>query len=240
MATKDDVPIPYSSAPIIAAITISLPVLRPPSVLRVTLCLNLLNVKIVGDAAVLEIGSEGIGNNSTQNTTATIKLGSAAGDQNNYDNCVIERREYHAQEGSELLLFSGNDMGSTNAGSHSSSGPDRIRLRAGAILFDTYSSASSDRTAESIRMVINKDGKVGIGTTNPGKTLDVSGLYCPSPAMQTVVELSKMQVGQVLLVLADDPAAEDDITDLCRTRGHELVQLNKNGSDLEFTIKKIK
>ena len=49
-----------------------------------------------------------------------------------------------------------------------------------------------------------------------------------------------MQVGQVLLVLADDPAAEDDITDLCRTRGHELVQLNKNGSDLEFTIKKIK
>ena len=34
----------------------------------------------------------------------------------------------------------------------------------------------------------------------------------------------------------NDPAAEDDI-DLCRTRGHELVQLNKNGSDLEFTIK---
>ena len=76
--------------------------------------------------------------------------------------------------------------------------------------------------------------------SEPEKTLDVRGLYCPSPAMQTVVELSKMQVGQVLLVLADDPAAEDDITDLCRTRGNELVQLNKNGSDLEFIIKKIK
>ncbi len=76
--------------------------------------------------------------------------------------------------------------------------------------------------------------------SEPEKTLDVRGLYCPSPAMQTVVELSKMQVGQVLLVLADDPAAEDDITDLCRTRRHELVQLNKNGSDLEFTNKKIK
>ena len=72
------------------------------------------------------------------------------------------------------------------------------------------------------------------------KTLDVRGLYCPSPAMQTVVELSKMQVGQTLLVLADDPAAEDDISDLCRTRGHELVELKKNGADLEFTIKKIK
>ena len=55
-----------------------------------------------------------------------------------------------------------------------------------------------------------------------------------------LVELSKMQVGQTLLVLADDPAAEDDITDLCRTRGHELVELKKNGSDLEFIIKKIK
>ena len=63
--------------------------------------------------------------------------------------------------------------------------------------------------------------------SEPQKKLDVRGLYCPSPAMQTVVELSKMQVGQTLLVLADDPAAEDDITDLCRTRGHELVELKK-------------
>ena len=76
--------------------------------------------------------------------------------------------------------------------------------------------------------------------SEPEKTLDVRGLYCPSPAMQTVVELSKMQVGQILLVLADDPAAEDDISDLCRTRGHELVELKKNDTDLEFTIKKIK
>ena len=76
--------------------------------------------------------------------------------------------------------------------------------------------------------------------SEPNKTLDVRGLYCPSPAMQTVVELSKMQVGQLLLVLADDPAAEDDISDLCRTRGHELIKLKKNDNDLEFTIKKIK
>ena len=76
--------------------------------------------------------------------------------------------------------------------------------------------------------------------SEPEKTLDVRGLYCPSPAMQTVVELSKMQVGKILLVLADDPAAEDDISDLCITRGHEIVEMKKNGNDLEFTIKKIK
>ena len=46
IAIKDEVPIPNSSAPIIAAITTSLPVLIPPSVLSVTLCLSWFNVKI--------------------------------------------------------------------------------------------------------------------------------------------------------------------------------------------------
>ena len=69
------------------------------------------------------------------------------------------------------------------------------------------------------------------------KTLDVRGLYCPSPALQTTVELSKMQVGGILTVIADDPAAEDDITELCHKGGHELLELKKNGNDLEFTIK---
>ena len=76
--------------------------------------------------------------------------------------------------------------------------------------------------------------------SEPEKTLDVRGLYCPSPAMQTVVELSKMQVGQVLLVLADDPAAEDDISTWARRLGHEIVKMEKNGSEIHFEIKKVK
>jgi len=79
-----------------------------------------------------------------------------------------------------------------------------------------------------------------IEISESNKTIDVRGLYCPSPALQTTVELSKMQVGEILKVLADDPAAEDDITELCHKRGHELLELKKNGNDLEFTIKKIK
>ena len=45
IATNAVVATPYSSAPIIAAITTSLPVLIPPSVLKVTWCLKLLRVK---------------------------------------------------------------------------------------------------------------------------------------------------------------------------------------------------
>ena len=45
IATKAVVATPYSSAPIIAAITTSRPVLIPPSVLKVTLSLKLFRVK---------------------------------------------------------------------------------------------------------------------------------------------------------------------------------------------------
>ena len=79
-----------------------------------------------------------------------------------------------------------------------------------------------------------------IEISDSGRKLDVRGLYCPSPALQTTVELSKMQVGEILTVLADDPVAEDDITELCHKRGHELLELKKNDTDLEFTIKKIR
>ena len=79
-----------------------------------------------------------------------------------------------------------------------------------------------------------------IEISESGKTLDARGLFCPSPVQQTNVELSKMRIGEILTILADDPAAEDDITELCHKRGHELLELKKNDTDLEFTIKKIR
>ena len=58
--------------------------------------------------------------------------------------------------------------------------------------------------------------------------------------MQTNVELSKMQVGEILTVLADDPAAEDDIASWARRIGLEVVKMEKNGNEIRFEIKKIK
>ena len=79
-----------------------------------------------------------------------------------------------------------------------------------------------------------------IEISESGKTLDARGLFCPSPVMQTNVELSNMQVGQLLTVLADDPAAEDDISTWARRLGHEIVKMEKNGSEIHFEIKKVK
>jgi len=79
-----------------------------------------------------------------------------------------------------------------------------------------------------------------IEISESGKTLDARGLFCPSPVMQTNVELSKMQVGEILTVLADDPAAEDDIASWARKLGHEIVKMEKNGNEIHFKIKKVK
>jgi hypothetical protein len=76
----------------------------------------------------------------------------------NDDECVIESRVYGGTEKTELLLFKGNDATGAN-------GADRIRLRAGNIAFDTYSSTTTNRNLENIVMLINENGNVGIGTT---------------------------------------------------------------------------
>ena len=79
-----------------------------------------------------------------------------------------------------------------------------------------------------------------IEISESGKTLDARGLFCPSPVKQTNVELSKMQIGEILTVLADDPAAEDDISSWARRLGHEVVKMEKNGNEIRFEIKKVK
>jgi len=113
------------------------------------------------------------GNNSGATAAGSIGgrmyFGGTYGDQNYTDGGQILSRLYATTESSELVIFKGNDA---NA---SVSLADRIRLRAGAICFDTYTGASSDPTAESIRMVIDQSGNVGIGITNPGAVLTVVG-----------------------------------------------------------------
>ncbi|NIP61852.1 MAG: hypothetical protein GWN01_01975 [Nitrosopumilaceae archaeon] len=72
------------------------------------------------------------------------------------------------------------------------------------------------------------------------KKLDAKGLFCPEPVFRTKIEIEKMQSGDVLTVLADDPAAEEDISRWVKRNGHELLDVKKNDNVLEFVIKKVK
>lgn len=72
----------------------------------------------------------------------------------------------------------------------------------------------------------------------PDRALDCVGLYCPEPVFRTRLEIDKMTVGEVLEVLADDPAAEEDIKSLTKRLGHKLLRIERDGAVLRFLIEK--
>jgi len=74
----------------------------------------------------------------------------------------------------------------------------------------------------------------------PNRTLDCLGLYCPEPVFRVRMELDDMKVGEIMEVLADDPAAEEDIKSLCKRLEQQILDLRKEGNTLRFLIKKTK
>jgi len=77
-----------------------------------------------------------------------------------------------------------------------------------------------------------------ISKIKPSKTLDCTRPYCPEPVFRTRIELDKMKSGEILDVLADDPAAKEDIKSLVKRVGHELLELESQGSWFRFIIRK--
>ncbi|NPV63143.1 MAG: sulfurtransferase TusA family protein [Methanotrichaceae archaeon] len=73
----------------------------------------------------------------------------------------------------------------------------------------------------------------------PEQELDCVGLFCPLPIARTKEEIEMLEVGQILKVEADDPAAEEDIPRWARRAGHELVKFEKSGNIMTFWIKKL-
>jgi TusA-related sulfurtransferase len=76
--------------------------------------------------------------------------------------------------------------------------------------------------------------------TKPNRNLDCIGLYCPEPVFRTRQEIDKMATGDILEVIADDPAAEEDIPRLVKRLGLELLQMIKEDDQIHFIIKKNK
>lgn len=65
---------------------------------------------------------------------------------------------------------------------------DRIRLRAGALAFDTFSNTDGNRYTENISMYINSSGSVGINTTSPEVKLDVNGIIRSSEGIVSLAD----------------------------------------------------
>jgi tRNA 2-thiouridine synthesizing protein A len=70
------------------------------------------------------------------------------------------------------------------------------------------------------------------------RTYDASGLLCPLPVLRANRVLRELAPGQVLKVLATDPAAEADFPAYCRQTGHTLVASARDGAAFVFLIRK--
>lgn len=65
--------------------------------------------------------------------------------------------------------------------------------------------------------------------------LDTTGLYCPEPIMLMHNKVRDMGSGEILKVVASDPATTRDIPKFCSFLGHELIyQQEADGSYYYF------
>jgi TusA-related sulfurtransferase len=74
----------------------------------------------------------------------------------------------------------------------------------------------------------------------PALTLDCIGLYCPEPLFQTRESIDSIEIGDVLEVIADDPAAEEDLKRFAKRAGHEVVALENDGVELRILLRRLK
>ncbi len=68
--------------------------------------------------------------------------------------------------------------------------------------------------------------------------LDALGLRCPEPVMMVRLTIRKMQVGETLLIIADDPATTRDIPAFCRFMDHELIASDTAALPYRYLLKK--
>ena len=70
--------------------------------------------------------------------------------------------------------------------------------------------------------------------------LDATGLLCPLPVLKLRKHLKSMDIGTLITVLADDPAAAIDIPHFCNETGNKLVsKTNSENGVKEYTVKKV-
>ena len=72
------------------------------------------------------------------------------------------------------------------------------------------------------------------------QVLDCTGLACPLPVVKTSQAVKKMELGQVLELLATDPGVEPDMTAWSRRTGNELISIDTRDGVFHVLIRRVK
>lgn len=59
-------------------------------------------------------------------------------------------------------------------------------------------------------------------------TVDAVGLFCPMPVVKLKVEMEKLELNQVVELLADDPGVLEDLPAWCKETNNKLLSLKEN------------
>ena len=68
--------------------------------------------------------------------------------------------------------------------------------------------------------------------------VDAIGLLCPLPVLKARKRLQSLETGQVLCLIADDPAAIVDVPHFCQEAGHQLLSQDSAGTARRYLIRK--
>ncbi|UCH88626.1 MAG: sulfurtransferase TusA family protein [Thermoplasmata archaeon] len=72
------------------------------------------------------------------------------------------------------------------------------------------------------------------------ETIDVKGLTCPAPLVETKKKLKKMEVGKTLEVIGDHGPSKKEVPEMIGEQGHEIISVTEENGVWHVTIKKKK
>lgn len=68
--------------------------------------------------------------------------------------------------------------------------------------------------------------------------LDVTGTLCPLPILLAAREMRKLQPGDLLEVVGDDPGIREDLPIWCERAGHRLLEMEEEGGRIRSLVEK--
>ncbi len=68
--------------------------------------------------------------------------------------------------------------------------------------------------------------------------IDTIGLLCPLPVLKLRKRMMPLASGDLVRLIADDPASIVDVPHFCNEQGHELVSTDEVDGSIQFVVKK--
>jgi tRNA 2-thiouridine synthesizing protein A len=72
------------------------------------------------------------------------------------------------------------------------------------------------------------------------QVLDCAGMACPLPVVKTSQAVKKIEIGQILEVLATDPGVEPDMKAWSSRTGNELLSIARDGNVFHVLIRRLR